>query len=263
MQLGGAHVLVTGGSGVLGSRLAPRLVAAGARVTVVARPSDRLAAVALRSGATALPSDLCDPEQRRALIPTAEARHGPVDILLNNAGVETAQQVGDADADDVDRAVALNLAAPIHLCRAVLPGMVARRKGLVVNVSSMAGVVTVPGMAVYAATKAGLSQFTWGLRADLRGRSVDTLLAELGPITSDMMTRARRHDATDAAFGRLLAARLLTMLDPDDVADALVRAIRQGRRHLRLPRRAVPYSLVSHAPRSLGHLILTPRRRPS
>ena len=257
MRLARAHVLLTGATGDLGSRLAARLAGAGARVTLVARGRDALGALAERVGGRALPADLTDREALRGLVERAEAAHGPVDVLVNNAAVEVIGHVADLTADELEQVVALNLLAPAELCRQVLPGMLQRRHGHLVNISSLSGVATFPGLAAYGATKAGLTHLTSGLRADLRGEPVGTLAVELGPVTSEMMGRITGHAPAAAAFERVLAARLLTMLDPEQVAHRVVDAIERDRPHLRMPRRAAPLAVLTHAPRAVVRAALT------
>jgi uncharacterized protein len=257
MRVAGAHVLLTGATGDIGRRLAVRLAQAGADVTVVARSRDALDDVAREVGGRAVPCDLTDQVALRALVARVERGHRPVDVLVNNAAIEIAAHLADLDADDLDQVVRLNLLAPAELCRQVLPGMLARRHGHLVNVSSLAGVATFPGLAAYGATKAGLTHLTSGLRADLRGGPVGTLAVELGPVSSEMMGRISGHRPAAAAFDRMLRARLLTMLAPDDVARRVVGAIEDGRHHLRMPRRAAPVAAVTHAPRAVVRTVLT------
>lgn len=257
MDVDGAHVLLTGATGALGCPLAVALARRGARLTLVARGAESLSALADSTGGRALPADLLRAEDRADLVARAEEEHGRLDVLVNNAGIETARHVADETSDSLAEAVTLNLLAPMDLCRSALAGMLERDRGTVVNISSLSAVSAVPGMATYAATKAGLSHFTSGLQADLRGTGVRTLLVELGPITSPMMDRARTHPATDAAFSRLLRTRLLRMTGQDEAAETVVDALARDRRHLRLPRRAIPYALLTQAPRDLAALVLT------
>jgi uncharacterized protein len=257
MRVAGSHVLLTGATGDIGARLATRLSAAGADVTLVARGGDALDALVGQVGGRALTCDLTDRDALRALVPRVEAGHRPVDLLVNNAAVELTAHFADLSSDELEQVVALNLLAPAELCRQVLPGMLARRRGHLVNISSMSGVATFPGLAAYGATKAGLTHLTSGLRADLRGGPVGTLAVELGPVTSDMMARIAGHAPAAAAFDRVLRARLLTMLDPDAVARRVVTAIEQGRHHLRMPRRAAPVAAFTHAPRAVVRAVLT------
>lgn len=257
MDVARAHVLLTGATGALGRSLARELSSRGARLTLVARSAADLDEVAAQTGGRALAADLLDPDARAGLVERAEEQHGPLDVLVNNAGVETARHVADESADSLAQAVGLNLLAPMDLCRSALAGMLECGRGTIVNISSLSAVSAVPGMATYAATKAGLSHFTSGLQADLRGTGVRTLLVELGPIGSPMMDRARAHRATDAAFARLLRTRLLSMTEGDEAAAAVCDALARDRRHVRLPRRAIPYALLTQAPRDLAALALT------
>lgn len=257
MRVAGSHVLITGATGDIGARLATRLARAGADVTCVARGRDALEALAADVGGRSVPCDLTNPDAVRELVARVEADHGPVDLLVNNAAVETTGHFADLTADELEQVVALNLLAPAELCRQVLPGMLARGHGHLVNISSLAGVATFPGLAAYGATKAGLTHLTSGLRADLRGGPVGTLAVELGPVRSQMMDRIAGHQPAAAAFDRVLRARLLTLLDPDDVARRVVTAIEQGRHHLRMPRRAAPVAAFTHAPRAVVRAVLT------
>ncbi|WP_193315177.1 SDR family oxidoreductase [Nostocoides sp. F2B08] len=257
MDLRGAHVLLTGATGEVGRALAHSLAGRGARLTLVARSKPDLTALTFETGGRALPADLLDADQRSHLVERAEELNGPLDVLVNNAGVETSQHVADEDAGSVERAVTLNLHAPIDLCRTALESMLSRDRGTIVNVSSLSAVSSVPGMATYAATKAGLSHFTSGLQADLRGTGVRTLLVELGPIRSPMIERARAYPPTDAAFARLFRTRLLSIITAGRAAEAVCDALERDRRHLRLPRRAIPYALLTQAPRELAAVALT------
>ncbi|MGL5908811.1 MAG: SDR family NAD(P)-dependent oxidoreductase, partial [Phycicoccus sp.] len=256
MRVDGAHVLITGATGTLGAALAQRFADAGARTTLVARSRDALEQLvtAIGPGAAALPADLTAPRELAGLIARAAAGHGPVDVLVNNAGVETVGHVVDATDDDIADAMALNLTAPAELARQALPGMLDRGRGALVNVSSLAGVATFPGLALYGATKAGLTALTAGLRTELRGTPVTTLAVEIGPVTSPMMTRIGEHPGASASFDRLRRARLLPHLDPDDVARRLLAAVEAGRMHLRLPRRVALLAAVHGAPRAVARV---------
>lgn len=257
MRTTGAHVLLTGATGTIGASLARRLAEGGARVTLVARTPALLEALSLETGGRVVVADLGDPASLTGLVERAEAQHGPVDVLVNNAGVETTGFLPDLTAEQLRATVDLNLTAPLELCRQVLPGMLARGGGHLVNVSSLAGVAIFPGLSVYGASKAGLTHATSGLRADLRGSSVGTLAVEIGPVTSAMMDRIGLHRPSEAAFARVLRARLLTMLDPEDVARRVVAAIEDGRPHLRLPRRAAPLAAVTGTPRAIARIALS------
>ena len=262
MRVAGAHVVLTGATGDIGRHLAERLVDAGATVTLVARGRLGLESLAANIGGVAVPADLTDRAVLRGLVTRVEAELGPIDVLVNNAGTEAVGHLTDLTSDDLEHLVALNLLAPAELCRQVLPGMTRRGRGHLVNISSLAGVATFPGLATYGATKAGLTHLTSGLRADLRGGPIGTLAVEIGPVSSEMMARIASHPPAAAAFERVLRTRALTMLEPDAVARAIVAAVESGRPTLRMPRRAAPLAALTHAPRSLVRLALTGIRSP-
>lgn len=251
MRLRGAHVLLTGATGTIGARLAAELAARGARLTLVARTAAPLAALAGRLGAHPVAADLADTSGLPRLLQTAEDAHGPVDVLLHNAAVESAALLAHAPEGALPAAVALNLTAPLELTRLALPAMLARRRGHVVAVSSLAAVATFPGLVPYGASKAGVSAAMAGLRLELRGTGVRTTTVELGPVRSPMMDRIASEPLAAAAFGRARRLGVLPDLDPDDVAPAVARAVEEDRPRLTLPRRAAPLALIAELPRTV------------
>jgi short-subunit dehydrogenase len=150
----------------------------------------------------------------------------------------------------------VNLLAPMLLSRAVLPGMLARGRGQIVNVSSLAGTNALPGVAPYSASKAGLTHFSAGLRAELKGTPVVTTLAEIGPVESSMMSHLWAHPPTARALRRLRMLRLEVDLDMGRVVDALTDAIEHDRRHLRMPKRDALFPMCAEAPRRLTEWLL-------
>ena len=257
MDLTGARVLVTGASRGIGAALAERFAAEGARVALVARSEAAIKELADRLGGTAHPADLTRPDQVHGLIERVEADGGPVDVLVNNAGIAGPGFLPGADAGMIEDVYRLNLLTPVELSRQAIPGMLERGRGHVVNVSSMAGVGVFPGIAAYASTKAGLSHFTAGLRADLKGLPVGTTLVELGPVPSDMLDQVDDYRPTDDSFKRFYRLQLIADIPKEEVARLVVDAVRKGRRHVRLPRRAIIFPLLTEAPRRLTELILS------
>jgi NADP-dependent 3-hydroxy acid dehydrogenase YdfG len=159
--------LVTGASGGIGAAVVERLCAEGLEVHALARSAASLAALADRTGCIAHAIDVTD----LAAI-TALTRQVPFDVLVNNAGVDRPKKLLDADADDIDLLVDVNLRAVLHLCRLVVPGMVARDRGHVVNISSIAGAYNFGGNSTYHATKAAVSMLSRQLRIDAFGKRV-------------------------------------------------------------------------------------------
>jgi short-subunit dehydrogenase len=255
VKLPGARVVVTGASRGIGAALATELSARGARVVLVARSAEPLEKLAAELGGESFPADLTDASALEPLARRIEAA-GPIDVLVNNAGVDLTGDLVALPADEIARLLAVNLCAPILLSRAVIPGMLQRGRGHILNVSSLAGTNALPGLTPYSASKAGLSHFTAGLRAELKGTPITTTLAELGPIESTMIDSVRSHAPTRRAFARLEAMRLAFDLDMDVVVEELADAIERDRRHVRLPKRAALFSMIVEVPRRVTELLL-------
>jgi len=257
MDLKRRRALVTGASRGIGEAVARRLAEAGAKVALVARNATRLEELAEELDGTAHPADLTDPAAVEGLVAAVEDDGGPVDVLVNNAGIDAVGSFASIDPDDLERIYRLNLVSPVLLTRQVLPGMLERGRGRIVNVSSLAGVAAYPGMAAYASTKAGLSQFTEVLSLDLRGLPVGTTLVELGPIPSDMLDNVQSYAPTRDSFNRGRQLGLITDIPREQVADEIVRAIRHDRAHVRLPKRALAFPLMAQLPREIVRATIT------
>src|SRR5690348_14065671 len=139
MELAGRRVLITGASRGIGQALAEQFASAGARVALVARSEGPLKDLADRLGGTAHPADLGDPDQLANLIERVEADGGPIDVLVNNAGIDRAAFFTHVSAADVEALYRLNLIAPVELTRQAVPRMLDRGRGHVVMMSSMSG----------------------------------------------------------------------------------------------------------------------------
>ncbi len=257
MQLREKRVLVTGASRGIGEALARRFAQAGATVALVARSADSIEKLAADLGATAHPADLADATQANALVHRVEDEAGPVDVLVNNAGIDISKSFVDYTAEDVERIYRVNLLSPIELCRQAVPLMLRRGGGHIVNVSSLAGVGVFPGLTAYASTKAGLTHFTAGLRADLKGMPIGTTVVELGPIPTDMLSHVGDYRPTEDSFKRFYRLQLIADVSRETVADDVIAAVEKGRRHVRFPKRALLFPLLSEAPRRLTEVFLT------
>lgn len=160
--------IVTGASSGLGAATARALAAAGARVAVVARREDRLAALAKEIDGLAIGADLQDPAQVDTIVPRTAAELGGPEILVNAAGnIFTHARAEDESPDALARTLALNLVAPFRLSQQVFPHMREARRGSIVHISSISGIVGIGSIpqASYAASKAGLSGLTGELAA--------------------------------------------------------------------------------------------------
>lgn len=222
-QLRGWIALVTGGSRGLGPHIARALAGEGMDVVLAARDAAGLEQTAasvraLGVRAAAIPADLASAAEREQLARKAAAALGAIDVLVNNAGVEPAGPFATLDPATIAHVVEVNVTAPIHLTSLLLPGMVARRRGHLVHLASLAGKKGAPYDAVYSGTKAALVEWSSGLRPELRGTGVGSSVICPGYVTGEGMF---------ARFGMQPPA-LLGSCTPEQVARAVVRAIRGG-----------------------------------
>jgi len=218
MDLHGRTALVTGATGGLGSAIARTLAGRGASLVLTGRRAEALAPLAAETGGRVVPCDLADPADVQRLLASA----GDVDVLVANAGLPGSGHISTFSAEDIDRALAVNLRAPMVLARALAEPMAARRSGHIVFVSSLSGKVASGGGSVYAATKFGLRGFAHGLREDLRDSGVGVSVV----LPSFIRDSGMFHDS-----GVKLPAFVGTKT-PGDVAAAVLRAIEHDRAEL-------------------------------
>jgi short-subunit dehydrogenase len=220
MDLDGTRVIVTGASTGIGRATALRLARRGARVFAAARDERRLDALAAEHPEiVASPSDVSDDADRAALVKQSE----PVDVLVNNAGLGWKGMAEDMPPDKVRQLFEVNVLALIDLTQRVLPGMLERGRGHVVNVGSIAGYVASPGETVYCATKFAVQGFTDGLRREVVRRGVDVTLIAPGPIKTEFMARIRTGEPAGQP------GALDYGLPPESVAKAIERALTRTR----------------------------------
>lgn len=192
-ELKGAVALVTGASSGIGEATARALAARGAHVVLTARRKNRLEKRAaeiraLANGAEALviPGDLTVRGEAEQIASEALAWKGRVDVLVNNAGAGRMQFLEDFDSQaDIRPVLDLDLAAPIFLTRTLLPAMLQRKSGTIINVSSISGLVGTATSTVYCAAKFGLNGFNDALRSEVRGMGIDVCLVCPGPVRTE------------------------------------------------------------------------------
>lgn len=214
MDITGTTAFVTGANGGLGQAIARALASAGARIVVSGRRADALQPIADELGARVIVADLSKREDTDRAI--AEA--GAVDILVANAALPCTGHLMEFTDEQIDRALDVNLRAPIVMARKLGDGMAQRGRGAIVFISSIAGKVANPGSSMYSATKFALRGFSLCLREDLRASGVGVTTVFPGFI---------REAGMFAATGVKLPKGTGTRT-PEDVANAVVRAVRKN-----------------------------------
>jgi 3-hydroxy acid dehydrogenase/malonic semialdehyde reductase len=213
-------VFVTGASSGFGAAVARRFAAGGARVVAAARRADRLKDLAAELGSQVLPVTL-DVRDRSAVaevVAGLPAEFAEVDVLVNNAGLALGTDPAQsADLDDWDQMIDTNCKGLVYVTRAVLPGMVARGRGHVINLGSVAGTYPYPGGNTYAGTKAFVHQFSIALRSDVHGTGVRVTSVEPGMADTEFST-VRFHGDRAKADGVYTGMQPMTA---DDIAESI------------------------------------------
>ncbi len=219
-ELSGRTALVTGASGDIGRAIARALHQNGASVALSGTRKEALGALAaeLHDKVYVLPCDLADPIAVEQLVPAAEAAMGSLDILVNTAGLTRDNLALRMKDEEWDLVLAVNLTAGFRLARAALKGMVKRRFGRIIGITSIVGVVGNPGQSNYAAAKAGMIGMCKSLAAEVAARNVTVNCVAPGMIES-AMTAALDDRQKSALLARVPMGRLGM---PEEVAAAVV-----------------------------------------
>lgn len=214
--------LVTGASAGFGTAICRTLIGAGLRVIGAARRAERLAALQAELGANFLPLafDLQDKAATQAALASLPESWREIDLLVNNAGLALGiAPAQETDLADWEQMVATNISGLIRLTRLLLPGMVARNRGMVINIGSVAGTYPYAGGNVYGASKAFVRQFSLGLRADLAGTQVRVTNLEPGLCDGTEFSDVRFHG--DHARARAMYAGVRALM-PEDIARTIL-----------------------------------------
>ena len=187
----GRVAIVTGASSGIGAALARELAGRGTTVALVARRADRLdevlaACTPAAPGSRRYAADLAEPEQAAALALRIWEEMGPIDVLVNNAGIPLRRPVQRVTMDEVRRAMTVNYLSPVAMTLALLPHMLERRRGVVVNVSSLGGRLGIPTEAAYCGSKFALAGWSESMAADLAGTGVSVRLVLPGAIDTEI-----------------------------------------------------------------------------
>ena len=209
------RILITGATGGIGQAIARAFAAQGAELILTGRRAEVLEPLARELGATTLVADLAD---RDALARLAEAA-GPLDVCIANAALPATGRLDELEQDEIDTILEVNLAAPIAMSKALLPGMLERGRGHFVFISSLSGKVASPMASMYNATKFGLRGFSLALREDLHRSGVSSSVVLPGFISEAGMF----HDS-GVKLPRGVGTRT-----PAQVADGVLRAVREDR----------------------------------
>ena len=251
------HVVITGASSGIGAALAREFLGHGARTTLVARRRARLAQVAAdwSSQAHLVACDLGDRDANLKWVAPATRKFGPIDVLVNNAGMQVIGDMATLDPRQGERALDLNLAYPLRLIQRVLPVMLERGRGHIVNVASIAAFAPTPHMCFYNASKAGLAAASESLRGELLKTQVKVTTVYPGIVPD---TEMGRRGLEMYEGGRLVD--LQPTVTAEALAKAVHRAVVRGQARVIFPR---VNGLLRHLPNATRFLLdrLTPPLR--
>lgn len=229
MELLNSVGILTGASRGIGAQLADGLAQRGVNLALAARSKDDLERVAERirmhgGKVIAIPTDISNRAELEELVSRTREELGPVDLLVNNAGLEIAGYSNELNPGDIDDVVRVNLTSLIQLSRLVVPEMMQRRHGHICNIASVAGKVARPYATVYAATKHGVVGFSWSLRAEMAEHNVEVTAVCPGYVSEVGMFADRR-----AKLGIGSPPNALKEVSPTDVVEATLKAIEKNR----------------------------------
>jgi NAD(P)-dependent dehydrogenase (short-subunit alcohol dehydrogenase family) len=245
-SLAGASAAVTGAGHGIGRAIALHLVRAGARVAVGDVDLDAAEQVAREIGDAAFAAalDVAEPAQFANFLDQAEERHGPLALMVNNAGIDWIGSFHEEPDDVTRRQIDVNLYGTTLGSKLALARMLPRREGHLVNVASGVGRVPLPGSASYSATKHGIVGLTESLRMEYRGSGVGFTVVQPSQVETAMIDGQGRP-------------RALPLITPDDVAAATVDAVRRGRFEVWVPRsQGVTAKLGAVLPRPAREMIM-------
>ncbi len=235
------HVVVTGASSGIGEAIAREYFARGASVTLVARRKEHLERIAAAGTGRAhvVNADLADPGAAWTWVDEAESALGPIDVLVNNAGIQIVKHAADTEWDAAERLLRLDLLVPLRLTTLVLQRMIPRRSGTIVDIASMAALAPTPGMYFYNAAKGGLAAASEGLRAEVKKHGIHGVTVYPGPATSELEAAGR------AAFEDRASTRNVPTGTPEVLARLVADAVSKKRPRVVYPRM---YGLARHFP---------------
>jgi short-subunit dehydrogenase len=233
VKIAGARVLLTGASRGIGAATAVELARRGASLAIAARTKKSLDAVAaqcrdLGAEVHVIVADMAQEAEVVAMVAAADEALGGIDVLVNNAGLGLTDPIAELEPADLRYVFEVNVMAPHVATLAVLPGMIARRRGRIINVGSVASHISSPNLGGYSSTKFALKAITDALRMELSGTGVGATLICPGPIATDFVV-----NSAGEVEGRLPTKPIGA--PPRDVAKAICKAITRGSAELFIP----------------------------
>ena len=246
LDLHGEIALVTGGAGSIGGALGRALADAGATVVLAD----------LRGGDGITPLDVTDRDAFARVVADVRERHGSLDILVNNAGVASAGEVHNLAAESWDRSIAVNLGGAINGIVAAYPAMVERRRGHIVNIASLAGLVPLPLLVPYATAKSGLVGLSTSLRIEAARYDVKVSVACPGPVETPFLdTGGAGGETVGVDPRRFLTASAGPPLTPDAFAACVLNGMAANRTVITPGRARALWGLSRFAPRMTARVI--------
>jgi NAD(P)-dependent dehydrogenase (short-subunit alcohol dehydrogenase family) len=222
-QFAGSHALITGAGSGIGSAIAMALAAAGAKVSLLGRNPTALQAVSSAIGTgLAVVADVTVEDEMARAIDQATLAHGPLDILINNAGAVTRAPLTSTTSKVWNDTIAVNLTGAFYGCRHVLAAMLARRNGRIVNIASTAGLKGYPNVAAYCAAKHGLVGLTRALAIEAAGHGVTVNAVCPGYRDAPLVARSARRKTPDARETIPEASPPKRPIEPREVADTVI-----------------------------------------
>jgi NAD(P)-dependent dehydrogenase (short-subunit alcohol dehydrogenase family) len=246
MDLRGKAAIVTGGGHGIGRALVEALADRGARVAIADVNTERAGKVAARVGGIAVACDVGDPDAVAALVATTEAEFGPVELAASNAGILDPGPDLASTPEQVRRITDVNLLAHVWMAQAVVPGMVERGHGALVQTISSAALITGPSGMGYTLTKHGALGFAEWIALNYAHRGVRVACLCPNAVYTGMLGRDEDHETPGAAPDADLVARIGDVVQPEDCAAAVLAALDEGR-FLALPHPRVGESFIRKA----------------
>jgi short-subunit dehydrogenase len=242
MKLAGAHAIVVGGSTGVGEAIVRALAERGTRLTILALPGPELEELAADVGAVAQPIDLADLDRVDGAVARAEAEGGPTDLLICNAATNTSGPVHQLTAEQLRRAMIVNMVSQMELIRQALSGMLARGHGTITTTGSLSTEMSMIHLGSYVPAKAGLSKFALDLQYELRDSEVRVFTFILGSVKGTALANAAIDDPVVDFIER--RAGDVGVLTPARVAQRFVEVLRSDRRSAVITIPAVAAPLV-------------------